>query len=216
MAVFSGQWWLLTHPTPNHAKGGTAGLDYCSEPCHRNEWNHQPFWSYIKLQPQSWSVPPLSPSRLSWPGSSGTKPPAHAHTPHLCYYSSRRSADHASRQDKTTPTPGWTRSCTPCELATSFMWILYQKQLHSAYNSKLYSLGTPHTHTPSTPPPHHPHPLKPPHPPHPHTHPTPHTPHPTPPAQVMKNLAAEVAPILRSLFKESLQTGSLPAHWKTA
>ena len=41
-----------------------------------------PLLSGTHCQPQPWSVPPPSLSRLSWPGSSGTNPPAHAHTPH--------------------------------------------------------------------------------------------------------------------------------------
>ena len=36
------------------------------------------------------------------------------------------------------------------------------------------------------------------------------------PARVLKNLAAEVSPILTALFKQSLHTGNLPTHWKTA
>ena len=36
------------------------------------------------------------------------------------------------------------------------------------------------------------------------------------PARVLKNLAAEVSPILTALFKQSLHTGNMPIHWKTA
>ena len=44
-------------------------LPYCTD-----------YFSVTRSRP--WSVPPPSLSRLSWPGSSGTNPPAHAHTPH--------------------------------------------------------------------------------------------------------------------------------------